>query len=247
MASTPGHKIRVLSYNIHKGFGFANLRYLLDEIRQSIRSVNADLVFLQEVVGQNKKFHKKIDQWAPRQFEFLADEIWPHYAYGQNAIYSHGHHGNAILSQYPFVYYSNIDISIIPTSSRGILCGGTDNGLQVFCLHLGLFEFERRKQVSRLQNLLNERISPTAPTIIAGDFNDWRGGAHRILSHSCGLKEAFCEKNDRRARTYPSRFPVFPMDRIYYKNLELLDVALLSGPPWSRLSDHCALYAEFSL
>ncbi len=37
------------------------------------------------------------------QFAFLADEIWPHFAYGKNAIYSAGHHGNAILSKHPIL------------------------------------------------------------------------------------------------------------------------------------------------
>ena len=47
---------------------------------------------------------------ATTQFEFLADSIWSHYAYGKNAIYQHGHHGNAILSELPFAISNNVDV-----------------------------------------------------------------------------------------------------------------------------------------
>ncbi len=47
--------IKVLSYNVHKGFCASNRRFLLDEIRDNIRQVDADLVFLQEVVGENQR------------------------------------------------------------------------------------------------------------------------------------------------------------------------------------------------
>lgn len=237
--------MRILSYNIHKGFSFGNTRYLLKEIRHSIRLVNADLVFLQEVVGENQRHHHRITNWVSQQFEYLADEIWPHYAYGKNALYSHGHHGNAILSQHPFESLHNIDVSLLPTSQRGILMGKIDTGVHLICLHFGLLEFERRKQVKQLYEQIDHYIPPDAPLIIAGDFNDWRHHSHPTLISSLALKEAFCEKLGKPARTYPSRLPLFAMDRIYFRNLELVDAEILSGDPWNKLSDHCALYAEF--
>lgn len=237
--------MRVLSYNIHKGFSFGNTRYLLEEIRHSIRLVNADLVFLQEVVGENRKNHRRINNWAPQQFEFLADEVWPHYAYGKNSIYSHGHHGNAILSQRPFASYRNVDVSLVPTSWRGILMGQTDDGIHLACLHLGLFEFERRSQLRQLCREIEDYVPSDAPFILAGDFNDWRHQCHRNLVSRLQLKEVFCEKQGRPARTFPSRLPLLPMDRIYYRNLTLVDAEVLNGHPWNELSDHCALYAEF--
>ena len=44
-------RIKVLSYNIHKGFNANNSAFVLDEIRQAIRRSGSDLVFLQEVLG----------------------------------------------------------------------------------------------------------------------------------------------------------------------------------------------------
>ena len=53
--------LRVLSYNVHKGFCSANRQFLLEKIRQSIRVVDADVVFLQEVVGENTQHASQID------------------------------------------------------------------------------------------------------------------------------------------------------------------------------------------
>lgn len=237
--------MRVLSYNIHKGFSFGNTRYLLEEIRHSIRLVNADLVFLQEVVGENRNHHRRVKNWAAQQLEYLADEIWPHYAYGKNALYSHGHHGNAILSQQPFESFHNVDVSLLPTSQRGILMGKIATGVHVTCLHFGLFEFERRQQTQKLCEKVGQYVPAHEPLIIAGDFNDWRSQSHHTLLSHMQLQEVFCEKFGRLARSFPARLPLFATDRIYFRNLELIDADILSGHPWNKLSDHCALYAEF--
>ena len=114
--------LRILSYNVHKGFNADNRRFLLEEIREGIRRVNADIVFLQEVVGQNRQNAQKHSNWVDAgQFEYLADSVWSHYAYGRNAVYQHGHHGNAILSKYPIIAVDNVDISVMRRSQRGLL------------------------------------------------------------------------------------------------------------------------------
>ena len=79
-------------------------------------ATDADLVFLQEVVGErlsavtNTANLEKQGNSYP-QFEYLADEVWPHHAYGRNAIYQKGHHGNAILSKNPFLGWDNVNVS----------------------------------------------------------------------------------------------------------------------------------------
>ena len=131
--------LRILSYNVHKGFSARNRRYLLDEIREGIRSVNADIVFLQEVVGENRDHAKRWENWVDAgQFEYLADSVWPHFAYGRNAIYQHGHHGNAILSKYPIVNSDNVDVSVMKRSQRGLLFAQITPGVQLVCAHMGL-------------------------------------------------------------------------------------------------------------
>ncbi len=238
--------IRILSYNIHKGFSPSNRKYIAEEIRNSIRLINADILFLQEVIGKNDKHKPHYHEWADdSQLEYLADSVWQHYAYGKNAIYGHGHHGNAILSKFPFSDWNNIDISFVKKSYRGILHGQLENKLQVMCTHFGLTPLEQNLQARQLSEEINARIQSGQAFILAGDFNDLGKIVHKKITRSTHLKECFNEQHQQLARTFPSRFPLFALDRIYYSGLELLKCEVLSGEPWSRLSDHCALFAEF--
>ncbi len=101
-------KMRILSYNIHKGFSIGNRDFILNDIKQALRDLNADILFLQEVLGDHNDQKCKIPNWQTAiQFEYLADSVWPHFAYGKNAIYPEGHHGNAILSKFPITDWSN--------------------------------------------------------------------------------------------------------------------------------------------
>lgn len=241
-------RLRILSYNIHKGFSPNNSRFVLDEIRHAIRSVDAEMVFLQEVMGSNLKHNLKHPNWVPgAQFEFLADDIWPHYAYGKNAIYQHGHHGNAILCKLPFSHWANTDVSRFRYSRRGILHGVVGEHLHVFCMHLGLLGFERRYQLEALIETVKQQVPADAPLIIAGDFNDWKCSVDKILFNRLGVREAFREFRGRPARTFPAALPLLQLDRIYYRGLSVVDADRLLGERWQNLSDHCPLYAEFQL
>lgn len=241
-------RLHVLSYNIHKGFTSNNARFILNEIRQAIRTVDAELVFLQEVLGDHAHHGRKHHNWIPgAQFEYLADDIWPHYAYGKNAIYQHGHHGNAILCKLPFSFWENTDISQFRHSQRGFLHGIVANALHVFCLHLGLMGFERRNQINMLIKTIREKVPDDAPLIIAGDFNDWHCSIDRKLRKELGVKEAFRELQGRPARTFPVSLPFLQLDRIYYRGLNLQSADVLKGEHWQQLSDHCALRATFDV
>ncbi|CAI8878474.1 hypothetical protein EMIT0P253_360006 [Pseudomonas sp. IT-P253] len=44
-------RFTVLTINTHKGFTALNRRFILPELREAVRSVSADVVFLQEVHG----------------------------------------------------------------------------------------------------------------------------------------------------------------------------------------------------
>ena len=112
-------KLKILTYNIHKGHDWKNQNYFLAEMKEFIKSTHADIVFLQEVVGKNAKL--KTNGKNDVQFEFLADEIWPHYSYAQNAVYDHGHHGNLILSKFPIESFQNINLSTNRWEKSGFL------------------------------------------------------------------------------------------------------------------------------
>lgn len=247
--------IHVLTYNIHKGYCSGNRRFVLESMRERIAETGADIVFLQEIHGTAIKSHAKRRRFSyPEQphFEYLAQEAWPHFAYGRNAIYRKGDHGNAILSMYPFASWENIDISVFPRSSRSILHGvielpGKETRLHTLCVHLGLLEQERREQLQVLTDRINNHVPRDEPMIIAGDFNDWRRRAEQHLHSDLGLRELFVHLRGRHARTFPVWRPLLPVDRIYYRGLNPATCQRLSSGPWRELSDHAALFGVFKL
>jgi len=249
----PDKSIKILTYNIHKGFSSGNLRFVLHDIKESLRMVNADVLLLQEIHGERSISKSRFDDWPNnRQFEFLADEIWHHHAYGKNAIYKSGHHGNAILSKYPFISWENIDVSLMRSASRSLLHGiiqipGVEQKIHLICVHLGLFERERASQFASLAKRIASHVPAHEPLIVAGDFNDWRGRAERFLHHDLGVKEVFKTVRGTHARTFPAILPVLSMDRIYYRGLDVMHCQRMHNQPWNRLSDHTPLLAEFSL
>jgi endonuclease/exonuclease/phosphatase family metal-dependent hydrolase len=241
--------LRVLSYNIHKGFNSGNFKFVLREVRDTIQNVQADLVLLQEVLGHHRRHEKNIKNWpTSSQFEFLADKIWPHYAYGKNAVYNSGHHGNAILSKYPFTFWENIDISGNRLEKRGLLHGiikvPGHGELHVICLHLALFEAWRKNQIDQLCERIRSHVPEGAPLVVAGDFNDWRQRAHEQLSESLGLTEVFLEANGSHARSFPSWLPILKLDRVYCRSLAIKEAICLTAGPWKKLSDHAALCVD---
>ncbi|MEP7206164.1 MAG: endonuclease/exonuclease/phosphatase family protein [Casimicrobiaceae bacterium] len=248
-----GFSLRVLTVNTHKGFGIFNRRFILHELREAVRSVSADVVFLQEVLGAHEVLSKRHVNWPDAsQYEFLADTIWSQFAYGQNAVYPEGHHGNALLSKLPIVRHENRDVTVSRSEKRGLLhcvlaAPGDAAEVHCICVHLGLREVHRAQQVALLCELVEREIPATAPLIIAGDFNDWRLRCHSML-HGChGVREVFVEANGRAARTFPARRPVLPLDRIYVRNVRVEEVAVLTARPWSHLSDHAPLLAHLAM
>lgn len=242
--------LRVLSYNIHKGFSL-NRKFILKSIRESIRQTQANLVFLQEVQGEHKTFATKFVDWpTENQLEFLADSIWPHHAYGKNAIYEDGHHGNGIMSQFPILEFENINITNNRFEKRGLLHAVIDckNSVKthLICVHLDLLEKGRTNQIEKIISRIESHLEPDEPLILAGDFNDWTEKATLKLKTELCLEEVFIRHHGKHAKSFPALFPLLALDRIYYRHLNPSKAQCLTGSPWSQLSDHGALYAEFN-
>jgi len=248
--SGPSGGIRVLSYNIHKGFNTGNAKFVLHHIKEAIQLIDADIVFLQEVLGQHSRHELKWKNWPLQpQFEFLADSLWPHFAYGKNAIYSSGHHGNVIMSKYPIIGWENLDISAFSLEKRGLLHGIIEvpkfkEPFHAICVHLSLLERSRNEQIGKLCRRISDHVPHGAPLLIAGDFNDWRQNVSVTLKNELGVDECFIQTRGNHAKTFPSWFPFLALDRIYFRGFDLSEAQCLTGRPWRDLSDHAALYAK---
>lgn len=248
---TRNFSFKVLTINTHKGFTAFNKRFILPELRDAVRTVSADIVCLQEVMGAHEVHPLHVENWPDTtHYEFLADTMWSDFAYGRNAVYPEGHHGNAVLSRYPIEHYENRDVSVGGSEKRGVLyCRIVPpmlaQPIHVMCVHLGLREGHRQAQLDMLVEWVNA-LPESEPVVVAGDFNDWRQKANYSLKASAGLEDlhprAWCP-----ARTFPVRLPILRLDRIYVKNANASSPAALPLRNWRHLSDHAPLSAEIHL
>ncbi len=240
--------LHVATYNIHKGFSQFNRRMMVHELRERLRHLDPDIVFLQEVQGLHLGHADRHQDWPDSpQHEFLAEDVWQS-AYGRNMVYDHGHHGNAILSRFPIVDAHNQDVTHLQFERRGLLhCriaapGGPE--IHCVCVHLSLFGRSRKKQMAALADYLERLAQPDAPLIIAGDFNDWRNRADDHLAQRLGLVEVFGGVAGRPVKSFPAALPVFRLDRIYVRGFHIERSEVHHGKPWSMISDHAALSAH---
>jgi len=244
--------LRIASYNIHKGFSVTplfNRRLTIHDLRDRLRQLDADIVFLQEVHGKHDHHARRYPNWpAAPQYEFLADTVWSDFAYGRNSVYDTGHHGNAVLSRFPILEWDNQDVSSHRFESRGLLhceigVPGWGDRLHCVCVHLGLRGHERSRQMEKLRQRIERLVPRDAPLIVAGDFNDWRQRATHELANPLDLHEVFALVRGQHARTFPAALPFMSLDRIYVRGFQVSTAHVHHGRAWARVSDHAPLTA----
>lgn len=237
--------LHIVSYNIHKGFSPLNRQVVLEPVRRQLQQLQADVVFLQEVQGAHALHPRRHVAYPEQaQHEFLADGHWPHQVYGKNCVYAAGHHGNAILSRHPIVAWHNRDISAHRFESRGLLHAELHcprNGpVHCLCTHFGLFAGGRQRQADMLVDYVRQHIPAEAALILAGDFNDWQNRLSAPLAAALGLQDVFQQQHGRVARSFPARWPLLRLDRIYVRGFRVQHCAVQAVP----LSDHALLSAQ---
>jgi endonuclease/exonuclease/phosphatase family metal-dependent hydrolase len=244
-------KIKILSYNIHKGFTLTNQDFILDKIKSAIRDTDADILFLQEVLGHHENEKCVIPEWKTAiQFEYLADSVWPHFAYGKNAVYSEGHHGNAILSKFPILDWSNHVISTNRYEHRGLLKAkislpGTGLDILLGNTHLDLTQKGRDQQCGVL--IEHFIVEKSLPWVLVGDFNDWNFRVSKRLEKELAVKEAYKEMHKHYPKTFPSILPILSLDRVFVKGFEIISAHRLHDNKWKSLSDHLPILVELEL
>lgn len=243
-------KLTFLTINAHKGFSAMNRRFVLHELRECVHSSGADIVFMQEVVGQNLRHAERYFAWPNKpHHEFMTELSGFSHAYGRNAVYTAGHHGNAILSRSPILYSEKVDISTNRVEQRGMLYARVElpegkPPLHCVCVHLGLLCVSRTKQFRKIRDYIKSVVPDHEPVIVAGDFNEWRKRKCDVLETELAMKDAGLHLHGRKLRTFPSALPVFPLDRIYLRGFRILKAKVLNKGPWKDVSDHAAFLAE---
>jgi endonuclease/exonuclease/phosphatase family metal-dependent hydrolase len=206
--------VRIATYNIHKGvlndlFGLRRVS-TIHGLRQRLHELDADLIFLQEVQGRHDHHAKRFEHWPEEsQHSFLARgptlKNSFESAYGKNAHYLHGHHGNALLSRYNIVRRENRDVSDHALEKRGILhcvINAEQREVHCFVIHLGLFAGGRGRQIAALMQWIQKEIPADQPLLIAGDFNDWGHRLSQQLFDQIGVREVFDQQTSAFSPAY---------------------------------------------
>lgn len=227
--------LSLASYNIHRCFG-TDGRYAPERTAQVIEALDADVVGLQEV-----DMRLLVDGRA--QLDFLADSLEMHPVPGPNIKGRRGKFGNAMLSRWPVTGVRRVDLTVRHFEPRGAIITTLEvagRAMRVVVTHLGLNAAERRLQVATLLGALHEEENGgDVPTIVMGDFNEWKPtrGCLRSIDRRFG--------DSLMPRTFPSRLPLLPLDRIWVWPCDGLKRLAVYATPLSRItSDHLPLRAE---
>ena len=164
--------MRLLSYNIHKGIGGRDRLYRIERIIRVIEEENPDIICLQEV-DRNVRRTRHDDQPSRLAAAFAAVGA----NYQLNVHLRHGGYGNLVLSRWPFRGSHQVSLRLRRRKPRGaqlVVVATPDGPLHLVHWHLGLGERERHWQVHHLLDHPAFRESAHLPTLVVGDFNDWR-------------------------------------------------------------------------
>jgi len=236
--------MRLVSYNIHKGIGGTDRRYDLGRIIEVLVALEADFLCLQEVTIDLPRTSRH------DQADILTERFRPMFAtFQQNVHWKVGGYGNLVLSRWPLLEHHRISLQFGQKKPRGaqLIVAETPSGpLRVTNWHLGLSEGERHWQVHRL--LTHPMFHSTAehPTLLCGDFNDWRNTLGRALLLPKGFTQATSPVG--RFRSFPAAMPVMSLDKVFHCEKIAIKSAHLSNTRQSRrASDHLPLVVDFRM
>jgi len=236
--------MRLVTYNIHKGIGGSDRRYNLDRIIDVLASLEADFVCLQEVTLDLPRTSRH------DQADILAERFQPMFAsFQQNVHWKVGGYGNLLLSRWPLNEHHRISLQFQQKKPRGaqLVVVETPSGLlRLTNWHLGLSEIERHWQVNRLLSHPLFHSTAEHPSLMCGDFNDWRNTLGHSLLSPRGFAQATAPPG--KFRSFPAAMPVLSLDKVFHcKRIEIESAHLVKTQKSRQASDHLPLLVNFSV
>ncbi len=236
--------MRLMTYNIHKGVGM-DRRYRLERAAAVIAAEAPDLVCLQEV-DRNVRRSRHDDQPALLAERLRAETL----LYQLNVPKGEGGYGNLVLSRWPLRDSRGVSLNYRRRIRRGaqLAVVETPHGpLHLVHWHLGLSDRERRWQAALLLGSPEFAASAHLPTLIAGDFNDWRNTLGRRCLQGHGFRPATAPVH--RFRTFPAFLPLAAIDKIYVRGgVRVVETRVVRGAGRARrASDHLPVVCDFQL
>ena len=223
--------LRIASYNLQKCVGL-DLRRRPDRSLKVIEGLQADVVVLQEA---DKRLPPRPTALPHGMVE---DDGWHIVPLGTGGG-SIGWHGNAMLIRPHLRVIDTAQLDLPGLEPRGAIRVDLDSGIgpiRVIGLHLGLIRKHRIQQVAAIMHGL--RDLPQMPTIMAGDFNEWKS-VMPLDTMAQGLR--FLPG----APSFPAARPVARLDRFALtEDLEALHEGAYLAKPARVASDHLPVWAD---
>jgi len=222
--------IRMATYNIHRCVG-AEGHALPERILAVLKEVDSNIIAIQEL-----DFHREP---ALNLLDYFARHTGLTPVAGPTVFKPESRFGNALLTSLPVLDTHPIDLTVPGREPRGALDLKLDwqgRTLRVIATHLGLSPGERRYQIKQLLTLLARETADLK--ILLGDLNEWFlwGRPLRWLNHAFPISQ--------RRRTFPARFPLLALDRIWVAPPASLVELQVHRSPLARIaSDHLPLKA----
>lgn len=224
--------LRIATYNIHAAIGVDRRRDLA-RIAAVIEEIGPDVIGLQEV-------ESRASRGSSDQAMRLADMLEMACVEGPMMLEGPGWYGNAILTRLPVLAEQRLRFPAHSGEPRGavgvVVEDAQGSRWRLVNTHLDLWSRSRLRQVQSLARLLE---NAGEPWILLGDLNEWRPRAPALVSlRRLGYVPPA-------PPSYPSRWPVFALDRMVVRRCHLEGplrphVSELSR----RASDHLPVVAE---
>lgn len=224
--------LRLATYNIRAGKSSS-----LQHVLETLRSLDADVISLQEVEGGPGN--------AVDQALWLAEELGMEAAFAGARRSGDGHFGVAVLSRFPILETKRVPLparfSLEPrVAIDARLCLGK-GPLRVIAVHSDVFGWSSRANAATLAALA--RPSVGEGVVVAGDLNALPDGAAAGSLKDAGLLDIIAQHAE--GPTFPGWFE------------RRLDYLFVDGPlaeglrtvriDPSRASDHLPVVADFDL
>ena len=232
----------VSSYNIHKAVG-TDMRRDPARTVQVIRELGADIVALQEV---DRRFGDRRGVLDPAILQHETG-LSPVSLTDRLGARAHGWHGNLLLLRGAEVEQARA-VTLPGLEPRGAIVADIRmNGqpLRVIAAHLGLLHQSRLLQARFLSKEIES--GDGRPTLVMGDFNEWRLGAGCSLMPLRRELRAVKRSADTIA-SFPAQMPMLPLDRIIgCRRAEVMDLRAHDTALARRASDHLPIRAGLRL
>jgi endonuclease/exonuclease/phosphatase family metal-dependent hydrolase len=224
--------LRLATYNVHSCKG-TDGRHDPERVARVIAELDADVVALQEFTYPADIALETTTPVVLTSLDRYAFTLGPTRARDAHSF------GNVLLTRHPIRDVMRVDLSRRRREPRGALAITVDVGgveLHVLSTHLGLRLSERRFQVQQLLEHIDTRAEQFLAVL--GDFNDWLPG--RSVAHVLDQRLGAA----RRCRSFPSRWPLVCLDRIWVEPFSAVRNVYAHRSPLARkASDHLPIVA----